>query len=93
MSTIDARSYALLKQKKIDVLPTKEQRIEIGKIVIKKYRELTGGKKPARIPANKIMGDFLVCYYPAFFTGEVDKSILHLMAGKKERWKPLNKQQ
>jgi len=87
MSTIHQRCFALYKQQKIDKIPGHDQMLAVGKIVLDKFREITDGKWPIRVPAPANMGQYTVRYYPSFFTPEIDTSILHLVCGKKEKVK------
>jgi hypothetical protein len=73
MSTINARCYALYKLGKIEKVP-EEKQMELGKIVLKKFMDQTGGKWPG----HKQMDKYKVRFYPAFFTPEIDKEILNL---------------
>jgi hypothetical protein len=46
--------------------------MELGKVILKKFMEQTGGKWPG----HKQMDKYKVRFYPAFFTSEIDKEIL-----------------
>ena len=67
MATIYSRCFALYKQQKIDEIPSHDQMMEIGLVVIKKYREETKGKEPIKVQMDQRIGNFMVAYYPAFF--------------------------
>lgn len=87
MSTIYQRCFALYKMQKIDSIPETEKQMAIGKIVLQKFKGQTGGKFPGHAQAPESMGKFKVRYYPAFFTPEIDESILYFLCGIKEKSK------
>lgn len=87
MSTIHQRCYALYKNKMIDAIPDTEKQMAIGKIVLQKFKDQTGGKYPGHAQEPESMGKFKVRYYPAFFTPEIDESILYFLCGIKKKRK------
>lgn len=87
MSTIHQRCFALFKMQKIDAIPEAEKQMAIGKIVLQKFKDQTDGKFPAHVKVHESVGKFKVRYYPAFFTPEIDQSILYFLCGKKEKSK------
>ena len=76
MAIIYARCYALFKLKKLSTMPTPEQMMGIGRIVLTKYREQTNGQSPKLVQAPYYVGDFKAMYYPPAFSPVIDECIL-----------------